>query len=222
MVNSEIKVFSVDELDVLSFASASEGQDGRSGATGVAAPDYQEPADDRGGGTMEVMLPAGTRIRAILLEDLDSGVHRRGHRFEAALGEDIKADGRVVAATGSRLVGRVTQVEKADVTRPMGKLVIELTGLYVDGLESLIATNTLEQSASADPAARAEQDRQRGARAGATIGALSGGSYAAVQRGAAIGGMMGWGAGEPVQAVIITNTMLEFRLRQELWLHLDR
>jgi hypothetical protein len=211
MVGGDLRVFSIDEAHSVLFSEHAASQ-------GAAPPPARE--EQRYDPVTEVVFPAGTPLTAIVLEDLDSGVHRRGHRFQAALGDNLMADGVVVAPSGASLVGRVSQVEKADPTRPMGRLVLELTSISVDGLDQLIATNTYEQLGP-DPQAVRDEQARRGAQTGAALGAMTGGWHSSA-RGAAVGGMMGWGSGDVPQAVVFTNTMIEFRLRQELRLWLER
>jgi hypothetical protein len=97
----------------------------------------QAPIADSGPFT----LPTGMEIHVVLREAL--GVHqsRSGDEFEAALVQPLSSGGTTLAEEGSRVIGRVVRVERANGRGSEDKLHIELSEVPLLGKRTRIKTS---------------------------------------------------------------------------------
>jgi hypothetical protein len=142
-------------------------------------------------------MPAGTELTVTLLDAVGTEISREGDSFTASLSDPIVVNGRVVAEKGSRVSGRVQNIEEAGRIKGRAKLELVLTQITAGNRNYRISTHPFT--------AVAEDDRERdaaiiagGAGAGAIIGAVTGG-----KKGAAIGAVLGGGSG--TTAVLVTR-----------------
>ncbi len=158
-------------------------------------------------------LPSGSTIRVQTTSTLSTKTVQQGARFAGSLSEPLTVDGKVIAARGADVVGRV--VESDDGGRIKGKAFLEvsLTSLeLVNGDRVSIQTSTFGQEAKSTK----KKDAAKVGIAsgiGAAIGAIAGGG-----KGAAIGAGVGAGAGTGAvlatkgeAAVIPAESVINFR-----------
>jgi hypothetical protein len=148
-------------------------------------------------------VPTDTVIRVRINEELNSGTARIGDRFSANVTEPVYAGGGVdVIPVGSKVWGRVTQVNRAQKRKP-GNITVAFdsvqlpsgrTALINGSLTTLQADNV---NADNEGTVKGTSNRKRdavfiggGVATGAIIGAIAGGG-----KGAAIGGILGGALG---------------------------
>ncbi len=162
-------------------------------------------------------IPAGTRVRVTLSQDLGSKINQTGDSFSATVASPIVVNGRTVVRTGSRASGTVISAKSLGRFKGQAQLALRLDRIQVGGREYDVATSTVE---------RVEKGKGKrtagfiggGAGLGALIGGLAGGG-----KGALIGGLLGAGGGTAGTAftgnkeiVIPAETTLTFRLEQSV------
>lgn len=148
-------------------------------------------------------IPTDTVIRVRINEALNSGTARIGDRFSTNVVEPVYADNGVeVVPVGGKVLGRVTQVNRAQKRSP-GNITVAFDSIKLpNGRTAVIngSLTTLEaDSVKADNegTVKGGSNRKRdavfiggGAATGAIIGAIAGGG-----KGAAIGGILGGALG---------------------------
>ncbi len=142
----------------------------------------------------------GTKLRVSLESTLSTKTARQGDRFTAVVREPIYVDGKEVIPYGSRIDGRVSQVERPGRVHGVGKLdiafeKIELPNGYSEtivastvGVESQDKTKVGKEGEVSGPSSRKRdvEETAAGGGIGAGIGAIAGGA-----KGTAIGGGVG-------------------------------
>ena len=136
-----------------------------------------------------VVIPAGTRIQIRLDHGINTAKNSPGDDFTASLNGPIMIDGKLVAPSGSKVIGELTQVKESGRVEGRASLTMELREIVVEGEAydlntkplTLVAPGTKKKDAAIIAG---------GAAAGAVIGAIAGGG-----KGAAIGAGVGGGAG---------------------------
>lgn len=174
-------------------------------ATPAAPPPPPPPA--------AINLPAGTRLRVRLDEDLGSKISQAGDSFTATVADDVMVNGQTVIARGARADGTVVDA------KPLGRF---KGGAYLSVRLDRVHTKWGSYPIESSSIARAEKGKGKrsagfiggGAGFGALVGALAGGG-----KGAAIGALAGGGAGTAgsaftgnKQIVLPAETMLTFRV----------
>lgn len=150
--------------------------------TQTAPPPAREPKT--------VTIAAGTPLTVRVNETISTNTNYSGDSFTASLDKPLIVDGFVIADRGARVLGRVTQAEKAGRVKGASELTLALTQIHTtDGqtiaIETTPWTKQGEQSKKSDAAKIGA-----GAALGAIIGAIAGGG-----KGAAIGAGAGGAAG---------------------------
>jgi hypothetical protein len=144
----------------------------------------------------QVTAPAGTTLNVRLAEGIDTGKTSEGASFEGSLAEALVVTGVQVAAVGSKVTGKVTQVVSSGRLNRPAELSLVLTSLVPTGGDKIeISTNPWSMKGESHKKRNLEMIGGGGG-AGALIGALAGG-----KKGAAIGGALGAGGGTGVAAV---------------------
>ena len=145
------------------------------------------------------------RTRAPLV----TGKTKSGDRFQGALEADVVVNGKVVAARGTTVYGRVVEAKAARRVAGRAKLVLELTDLSMGGQLIPLVSNRLEL----------EGDRSgtlKKTAGGAALGGLVEGDDG-LATGAAVGaGVSFLTPGKQIQ--IPVGTLIEFRMQQPLTL----
>ncbi len=132
-------------------------------------------------------VAAGTLLIVRLAADLSSETARTGDRFQGFLDQDLSADGRLVAPTGTRVYGIVSAAESAGKMKGTASLSVTLTDLQVGDRVLSIKTQPLSVKGGTGKGAK---KLVGGAAVGTAIGAIAGGG-----QGAAIGAAVGAGVG---------------------------
>ncbi len=160
-------------------------------------------------------IPAGTRLMVGLDDQLDTGENKDGDIFGGYLDAAVTVDGKTVLERGTKVYGRVREVEKAGRFRGKAEFDLEITDVRVaDELVPVVTENVTIDGEKA----KTLQKAGIGAAAGAAVGAVVGGGS-----GAARGAVLGAAGGAAVQAitggkqvVLKPETLLEFRTTQPL------
>ena len=164
-----------------------------------------------------ITLPAGTPLKVRVAERIHSGISQVGDTFLLSFNEALVVQGRTIAAEGSEVVGKVTQVEEAG--RVKGRAEIEFTLIQFDSGKNTyaIATDTYYFQAQSTQK-RDAATIGGGAGIGAVVGGLIGG-----KKGAIIGAGAGGAAGTVVVLATQGNdiespfgALFSFLLRQDV------
>jgi hypothetical protein len=149
--------------------------DGATGARAVAGPEH-------------AIVPAGATLTIRTENILSAARNLPGDIFPATLEEPLTADGHVIAATGSRVVGLVRWCEKAGGPGRASSLAITLIRLEIpDGQTLSISTDSYEVQGEAHHNSGVKKGGVAG-RVGAVIGAAaSRAKSAAIRAGARVG-----------------------------------
>jgi hypothetical protein len=161
-----------------------------------------------------VTLQAGTNLVVRLGETLSTDHNYSGDTFRATLDKPIILDGFVIADKGSKVLGKITGIDKAGKFEGTSNLQLALTEINTtDGQRVRIQTGFFNKKGAANNGGEVAKVGG-GAVLGAVIGAIAGGGKGAAI-GAGAGGAIGAGtvmAGKGRPAVINTETQLTFQL----------
>ena len=149
---------------------------------GLAAPDAQPAAQ-------KVTIPSGTRIRIALIDGVGSEKSSPGDEFMASLADPIVIDGKTLVAKGTKVRGRVVDVNESGRVKGRASLRLILTSISPGGKAVAIETKPYVAVAEATKG-RDAAIIGGSAGIGAAIGAITGG-----KKGAGIGAAVGGGAG---------------------------
>jgi hypothetical protein len=133
-----------------------------------------------------IAVPAGTLLVVRLAAEVSSATAQVGNRFQGFLDQDLAADGRMIAAHGTKVYGVVSAVDSGSRMKGQPTLGVTLTDMSIGGVVP-IKTQPVNVSGGTASGAR---KLVGGAALGATIGAIAGGGD-----GAAIGAAVGAGVG---------------------------
>jgi len=162
-----------------------------------------------------VTLPAGTRIRIRLDQDLGSKISQAGDSFSGTVADDVVVNGQTVIPKESRADGTVVDAKPLGRFKGGASLSIRLDRVHTPWGSYPVETSSID---------RAEKGKGKrtagfiggGAGLGALIGGIAGGG-----KGALIGGLAGAGAGTAGtaftgnhQIVLPAESLLTFRLEQ--------
>ena len=146
---------------------------------------------------LDLSVPAGTTVSALMSADISSATAKVGQRFPAFLGSDLVVSGRLIAPKGTRVIGRVTEVAPGTGMGGAPVLALELTDIEIGGQVYAVGTAALRLSAEGK---NPTKKIVGGALLGAGIGAaIEGGE------GAAVGAAVGAGAGTAAAAAASGN-----------------
>ena len=169
-----------------------------------------------------VTLPAGTRILVRTTDSVDSKNQKSGSRFTATLETNLNANGVVAARRGTTVYGRVVSAKSAGRFKGSSHLTIELTDIVINGTAHPIISSTVEMKGSGEGKKTARRVGG-GTGLGALVGGIAGGGS-----GAAIGAVVGAGAGTAAasgkgeQVGVPSESLLEFRLQEQVTLPVAR
>ncbi len=114
-VNGEMQIFSITEVESLSFDYESV-----SAAAAEAAP------------VTTITVPAGTVILVKMDQTIVTGRNKAGERFTATLEADIVADGFLLAPRGTKFYGKIVEARKAGRLAGKASLQLTLTDVMID------------------------------------------------------------------------------------------
>jgi hypothetical protein len=167
-----------------------------------------------------VTIAAGTMLSIRLQEALSSDRNMAGDSFQGVLEQPVVIDGFVIAEKGSRVEGKVLEVDRGGRVKGTARLVLEVTKINTsDGQRVAVQTSAFER--------KAEQSKKSdalkvglGAAIGAAIGGIAGGGKGAAT-GAGVGGAAGAGGvlmTRGKEASLAVESRLSFRLQEPVTL----
>jgi hypothetical protein len=135
-------------------------------------------------------IPSGTPLHIRLGQEINSGKATTGQVFEGTLAKDVVVNGKVVAAAGTPVKGKVTYLKPSGRLHAPGELTLRLTSVAGQP----VRTSAVHAKGKSHTKSNVTKIGG-GAAAGTVIGALAGGG-----KGAAIGALAGGAAGTGVAA----------------------
>lgn len=160
-----------------------------------------------------LVIPAGTRLRVRLDQDLGSKISQPGQTFTATVANDVVVDGQTVIPRGARAEGTVIDAKALGHFKGGALLELRLERVRTNWGSYPVATTTMVQ-AEKGKGSRTAKFAGGGGAFGAIIGGIAGGG-----KGALIGGLAGAGAGTAGSAMtgnkeifLPAETLLTFRL----------
>lgn len=164
-----------------------------------------------------VDLPAGTRLRVRLDEDLGSKISQPGESFHATVDDTVAIDGQTVIPAGARAEGTVIDAKPLGRFKGGALLEVRLDRVHTQWGAYPVETSSIER-VEKGKGKRTAIFAGGGGAVGALIGGLAGGG-----KGAAIGALAGGGAGTAggaftgnKQIVLPAETILTFRLEKPI------
>ena len=141
------------------------------------------------------MIPRETLITAAVDTLISSATAKVEDEVTTTAGRDVRVDGIVLIAAGSRIIGSVTAIERSGRLRGSESITVRFHTLLSEGVETPLATEAITRTGPG-------QVRQNATRigGGAAIGAVLGGIFGG-HKGAAIGGAIGGAGGTAAAAV---------------------
>ncbi len=160
-----------------------------------------------------VEIPAGTRVRVRLDQDLGSKISQPGETFGATVADDVVVNGQVAIPRGSHAMGTVIDAKPLGHFKGGALLELRLERVKVNGGSYAVATSTMER-VEKGKGTRTAKFAGGGGAFGALIGGLAGGG-----KGALVGALAGAGAGTAGSAMtgnreifLPAETLITFRL----------
>ena len=164
-----------------------------------------------------VVIPAGTRVRVRLDEDLGSRISQPGQTFDATVADDVVVDGQVVIPRGAHAEGTVIDAKPLGHFKGGAVLALRLERVRTNWGSYPVATSTMSE-VEKGKGRRTAGFAGGGGAFGAIVGGLAGGG-----KGALIGALAGAGAGTAGSAmtgnheiVLPAETLLTFRLERPI------
>jgi len=137
----------------------------------------------------KITIPEGTRLQVALIDGVSTTKSAPGDEFLASTTAPIVIDGKTVVEKGTKVRGRVSDVNESGRVKGRASLRLVLTSINTNGKEVAISTKPFVAVAQ-NTKKRDAEVIGGGTGVGALIGALAGGG-----KGAAIGAAVGGGAG---------------------------
>jgi hypothetical protein len=136
-------------------------------------------------------LPAGTKIRIQMDNEINSKVSSPGDTFTTTISEPVRVRDTVVLPIGTIIEGRVTKVKRASIGRKNGSLIVSFETLRMTTGEKRDIKGVLVRELKAESSPVASVLTVAG---GTALGALLG-TVSKNESGALIGAAIGTGAG---------------------------
>ncbi len=201
-----------------SSAAAPAGQpSGQPGPAPVQPTPAQPVASAAPPAPAVITLPAGTRLRVRLDQDLGSKISQPGDNFPATIADDVIVNGQTVIPKGARADGTVVDAKALGKIKGGAYLSLRLERVHTKWGSYPVETSSVER-AEKGKGKRTAAFAGGGAGFGAIVGALAGGG-----KGAAIGALAGAGAGTAggaftgnKQIFLPAETLLTFRLESSV------
>jgi hypothetical protein len=162
----------------------------------------------------EVTVAANSVLGVRLDSTISSETARVEDRVNGRLSRDVLVDGKVAFASGARLEGTVTLVERGGKFKDRPRLGIAFNTLILaDGTRIAIETDTIFRDGES-PAGQANTKVGGSAVVGAILGAMIGGKKGAIlgSTAGAAGGAAAVAAGARAEAMMMSGTQLTARL----------
>lgn len=164
-----------------------------------------------------VVIPAHTRLRVRLDQDLGSKISQPGETFTATVADDVVVNGQTVIPRGSHAEGTVIDAKSLGRFKGGALLELRLERVHTPSGSYAVATSTMDR-VEKGKGTRTAKFAGGGGAFGAIIGGLAGGG-----KGALIGGLAGAGAGTAGSAMtgnkeifLPAETLLTFRLERPI------
>jgi len=164
-----------------------------------------------------VDIPAGTRIRVRIDEDLGSKISEPGETFSATVVDPVVMDGQTVIPRGARAEGTVIEARPLGHFKGGALLELRLERVRTQWGSCAVHTSTMER-VEQGKGTRTAKFAGGGGAFGALIGGLAGGG-----KGALIGALAGAGAGSAGSAMsgnrqifLPAETLITFRLEHSV------
>ncbi|HUF05208.1 MAG TPA: hypothetical protein VMM38_13665 [Aridibacter sp.] len=138
-------------------------------------------------------LPAGTKIKVRMDNEINSGSSSVNDTFTVTVSEPIEIDGMVVLAIGTVIEGRVTEVKSASAGRNDGMLEVVFETLFIDAERKRDIEGVIERVAANETSDTGDILIALGSTAaGGILGsAVAGGKGALIGAGIGAGGGLG-------------------------------
>jgi hypothetical protein len=164
-----------------------------------------------------VVIPAATRVRVRLDEDLGSRISQPGQSFAATVADDVVVDGQVVIPRGAHAEGTIIDAKPLGHFKGGALLELRLERVRTNWGSYPVATSTMSE-VEKGKGKRTAGFAGGGGAFGAIVGGLAGGG-----KGALIGALAGAGAGTAGSAMtgnheilLPAETLLTFRLEHSI------
>lgn len=164
-----------------------------------------------------VDLPAGTRLRVRLDQDLGSKIDRPGDSFSATVADDVVVNGQTVIPRGARAEGTVIDAKPLGRFKGGALLELRLERVHTSWGSYPVATSSIDHAENGK-GKRTAAFAGGGGAFGALVGGLAGGG-----KGALVGGLLGGGAGAAGSAFtgnreifLPAETLLTFHLEHSV------
>jgi hypothetical protein len=177
---------------------------------------------DRAAPTVAGNLKQGTKVQAVLQDEVSSRNHKVGDYVTASLTKEIKdANGQVIFPAGTETQLQITQLQPPVENQSKGDVGFSVTGLKMNGRTYYVGSSVDRDSYGVqDRGPSVDRDKVI---IGAGAGAVAGGLIAGSVKGAVVGGLLGGAAGAVVgsemnknrrDVVVARGTKVEFKLEQ--------
>jgi hypothetical protein len=143
-------------------------------------------------GNQRLTIPSGTILNVLLIDAVGSDASSAGDRFLASLAESVVIGGITLLPKGTKVRGRVLEVEHSGRVKGLASIRLDLTDI-MRGEKTVSITTDAFTATAENSKTRDAQIIAGGAGVGAVIGAIAGG-----KKGAGIGAISGGGAGTGV------------------------
>src|SRR5258706_7227035 len=176
-------------LDATQAAGQQEGAKGRKTQAGAASSGNAQANANAGNTSASADIATGTTIDAVLTKPVDAKKAKQGDEVVAKAASDVKSDGKVVIAKGSKLLGHVTEAKARGKGEEQSALGIAFDKAVLKGGQEL-ALNTVIQAVAAPQQAAIADEAAASTEAGAygnaapAAGATGGGAVGGVARAA--------------------------------------
>lgn len=177
---------------------------------------------DRPLATVAGTLKQGTKVQAVLQDEVSTRNHKAGDFVTATLTKDIKdANGQLIFPAGTETQLRITELQRPLDDKNKGSVGFEVTGLKMNDRTYFVGSSVDRDSYGVQNRGPSV-DRDK-VIIGAGAGAVAGGLIAGSVKGAVVGGVLGGAAGAVVGSemnknrrdiVVPRGTKVEFKLQQ--------
>lgn len=162
-------------------------------------------------------LPAGTKIRIRMDNEINSKVSSVGDTFTTTISEPVRIREAVVLPIGTIIEGRVTAVRRASIGRKNGTLTVSFDRLRIKTGEKREIEGVLIRTLTAETSGASSLLTVAG---GTALGAVFG-TISKAQQGALIGAAIGTGAGAGI-AFLRKGKDVSIRADEEFEIELTR